>query len=270
MKNFAEYILERWGNQKHYIQDMDDYNIAMSKTIDDKIFFLNYVTPDVVIDFGCADGSTLKEIEKVNPNIKLIGYDLNASMLDKAKQKVPNGHFTTKWEDIQSIISQYNSPLLLLSSVIHEVYSYSNGVDIPLFWNRVFKSNFKYIAIRDMMPSAKLERMTVSDSDYEKIKSKISNKDIITTFEEYWGPINSNRRNLIHFLLKYRYYDNWDRELIENYVPITKETLERKIPNGWTKVYYEAFTLPFLKRQVDHDFDIELKDETHIKLLLTR
>lgn len=268
IKNFKNFILEKFGNQKHFIQDLDDYNVDMSKTIGDKIYFLNYVTPDIVVDFGCADGSTLKEIENINPNIKLIGYDLNPSMLEKAKRNVPNGYFTTNWEDVKTIINNYEKPLLLLSSVIHEVYSYSHGNEISLFWNRVFKSHFKYIFIRDMIPSSKLDSMSVSDSDYNKIKDNISNPAIIATYEKYWGHINSSKRNFIHFLLKYRYFNNWNRELIENYVPITKETLDKKIPDGWKKIYSESFTLPFLKKQVKKDFDIDLVDYTHIKLLL--
>ncbi len=268
---FDQFLTERWGNQKHYIQDLDLYNQSMMTTIDDKIFFLNYVTPDVIVDFGCADGATLQKISKVNSDIKLVGFDLSDVMLNKAKSNVPDGTFTKKWNEIETLLQQYEKPLILLSSVIHEVYSYTPGNQIADFWKKVFKSNFKYIAIRDMMPSSNLEKMKVTDDEYQKIINGISNPKIISDFEGHWGKINLNRRNLIHFLLKYRYFDdNWNRELLENYVPITKETLEKRIPNNWSKVYSETFTLPFLKKSVMKDFGIDLKDNTHLKLLLER
>ncbi|MGA1049083.1 MAG: hypothetical protein ACO3UU_13830, partial [Minisyncoccia bacterium] len=41
----------------------------------------------------------------------------------------------------------------------------------------------------------------------------------LISFEKVWGSIFKDYRNFIHFLLKYRYTDNWEREVNENYLP---------------------------------------------------
>ena len=83
------------------------------------------------------------------------------------------------------------------------------------------------------------------------------------------GSIGINK-NLIHYLLKYRYTENWDRELNENYLPISKEKLLSLIPKNYEVIFYEHYALPFLKEKVREDFGIILKDKTHIKLILKR
>jgi len=47
--------------------------------------------------------------------------------------------------------------------VIHEVYSYSHGKIIKKFWEKqVFGNDFKWITIRDMIPSVELEKEEIS------------------------------------------------------------------------------------------------------------
>lgn len=41
----------------------------------------------------------------------------------------------------------FNKSLLVLSSVIHEIYSYA---DVNAFWREIAKCGFRAIAIRDM------------------------------------------------------------------------------------------------------------------------
>lgn len=76
---------------------------------------------------------------------------------------------------------------------------------------------------------------------------------------------------MIHFLMKYRYMRNWDRENNENYFPITLEKLLSMIPTEkYEIVYFQNYVLPFTSDQVKKDFDITIRDNTHIKILLKR
>ena len=64
-----------------------------------------------------------------------------------------------------------------------------------------------------------------------KVKQK-ADKHYLNSFEDRWGVINDNYRTFIHYLLKYRYTDNWDREVNEDYLPVSLETVKSKVPNN--------------------------------------
>jgi hypothetical protein len=253
------------------ISNYDKYIADMNTTMSDKLFFLEETKFDVIVDFGCADGSFLKSLSLIRPNVRIIGYDLDQTMLDIAKKKLPsNAILTDDWSVVLEEISSYKNPLLNLSSVIHEVYSYSNSQTVNKFWTQqVFGGNFKYISIRDMMPSVKLTRNELKNykEDAKRVRQKADKKSLIS-FEKVWGSIFKDYRNFIHFLLKYRYTDNWEREVNENYLPITLETLKSKIPSNYSIVYEKNFVLPFIKQEVKKDFNVELIHSTHVKMII--
>jgi len=254
------------------ISDYLKYISDMNQTMPDKLFFIGDIKFDVIVDFGCADGTFLENVSKVRPNVKIIGYDIDQNMLDKASAKLPKrALLTDDWRTVVSEVSKYNRPLLNLSSVIHEVYSYSkNSMIINKFWNgQVFAGDFKWITIRDMIPSATLTRNEIVDfkQDAKKLR-RMADKESLQSFEENWGSINSDYRNFVHFLLKYKYRDNWEREVRENYLPITLETLRTKIPKGYSIVLEDSFVLPYLKKEVKKDFNIDLTHATHLKMII--
>ena len=253
------------------ISNYDQYILGMNTTMSDKLFFLNEFKFDVIVDFGCADGTFLKSVSNSRPNVKIIGYDLDSTMLNIAKGKLPsNSILTDDWDVVLKEISGYKNPLLNLSSVIHEVYSYSNSLTINKFWNKqVFGGNFKYITIRDMIPSVALTRNEITNfkQDAKKLR-RMADLESLKSFEEVWGSINSDYRNFVHFLLKYKYTDNWEREVNENYLPITLETLKSKIPGSYSVLYEDNFILPYLKSEVMKDFNIILTHPTHTKMIL--
>jgi len=68
--------------------------------------------------------------------------------------------------------------------------------------------------------------------------------------------------------MKYRFTDNWDREVNENYLPVSLETVKSKIPNNYKIILEENFLLPFLKTQVKKDFNVDLTHSTHTKMII--
>lgn len=254
------------------ISNIQSYIDAMSLSIKDKLFFINKLNFDVIVDFGCADGTFLKNISELEKNIKLIGYDLDTSMINKAKSNLTNKKalLTSNWNEVINDLLKYKNPLLNLSSVIHEVYSYSNPSIISDFWNKqVFNNDFKWITIRDMIPSTEINKNEISNfkDDAKKVRSK-SNSYYLKSFEKKWGSINSNYKTLMHYLLKYRYIDNWEREVGENYLPVSLETVKSKIPNDYEIVYEKDFILPFIQNQVRKDFNVEITHSTHTKMII--
>ena len=253
------------------ISNLQSYIEGMKYSMKDKLFFTDIVDFDVIVDFGCADGTFLEELSKIKPNVKLIGYDLDDEMLSKAQSRLgKKALVTNNWYDAVKYTSSFRNPLLNLSSVIHEVYSYSRPNVISQFWNsQVFGGDFKYITIRDMIPSIEIEKQEISHfkDDVRKVRSK-TDRFYLDSFEKKWGTISNNYRTFVHYLMKYRYTENWDREVNENYLPVSLETVKSKIPGDYKIIYEEDFLLQFLKDQVKKDFNVELTHSTHTKMIL--
>lgn len=248
----------------------------MAKSMVDKLFFIEQIDVKIIIDFGCADGTMLKFIQSLRPDIKLVGYDISKEMIDIADNSdvwegVEKPLFTSDWNIIKSLIKSSKQKdeetAIILSSVIHEVYSYGNENSIKEFWDNLFNTSFDYIVVRDMLVS----KNTDHDSNLKDIEKIYKTNDPhILEFESVWGSI-SNQKNLLHFLLKCRYNKNWFRELRENYMPITLENMLSRIPtNNYSFDYYEHYILPFIAKSVKKEFGITLKENTHIKMILKK
>lgn len=251
------------------INNLDVYTTGMQKSLNDKLFFIDKVDGiDRIVDFGCADGAFLREMYKINPDIDYVGYDNNVEMITQARNSTDCAKFKNIRFTDEYAFSNTNNTLLNLSSVIHEIYSYSQPDEINTFWNNVLYKNYKYIAIRDFCISKSINRQS-DINDYTKVIQN-ADKEQIDEYESIWESLRDNR-NLVHYLMKYRYTENWNREVRENYFPITLETLLSMIPTyRYEIVYFEDYILSFTKNQIKEDFNIDLHDNTHVKLLLKR
>lgn len=253
------------------VQNPDTYNREMRKSLIDKVFFLDKVDDaSVFVDYGCADGAVLKFASSIIPDAVYFGYDLSREMIEIARK---GSESTLGFTDNIDLLKDWirdqkksgNKVCISLMSLIHEVYAYGPE-NVKKFWEIVFDRDlFDYIAIRDMCVS----KTTSRPSDCISV-SKIRmayDKNMLAQWEATWGSLNDNW-SLTHFLLTYRYIDSWDRELHENYLPLCLEDLMALIPVGWEPTYIEHYTLPFIRQRVREDFDMDLQDRTHIKLIL--
>lgn len=270
-------------------KNIASYTENMAKGLADKMFFLNKlnISPKrsyLFVDFGCADDILISSLYEIlnskGINAYYIGYDISETMIDLAKTKfnynTDKVMFTSDWEEVISKMNEYpgKSKTLILSSVIHEVYSYAESDDdIDIFWHRILDSDFDYICIRDMMVSKDINISAFKTNAYKKVDYKIPaiNKYRIQ-FEDIYGKIY-NWKNLIHFLLKYRWTINWDREVHENYFPIYIEDFLKKFEKKYNLNYFERFRVPFLDKCWLDDFsitDTEIFYNTHIKTIFER
>lgn len=252
---------------EHQISNLRIYTNRMRKSVLDKMFFIDKVFDPFsnIVDFGCANGELIRALQALFGEYRYIGYDISNEMLLAACENVPSAEFYSDWNEVKA---DFTDSLLNISSTLHEVYSYGSQEEIETFWQRVFESGFKYIAIRDMMLSD-TEQM---DADAEQCGLVVKNEkyaDKLKDYETVWGKI-STQHDLVHYLLKYKYTENWEREVRENYVPITVEQLLEIIPDSYEVTYLDHFTLPYVAWQLKIDFGIELTTPTHIKLILRR
>lgn len=256
------------------IKDISSYLQNMSKSIEDKLFFTKFLPGKqyIFIDFGCADGTLISVLRNIyGRRCFYIGYDKSPEMIKYAESKCEDTegttYFTANWEDVISIINLHPElpVVLILSSVIHEIYSYGTDEMIAKDWERILNTA-EYICIRDMMCSEYLSSLN-DNRPRRAIEQEFSKKlNLLLDFESKWGSV-SNRKNLLHFLLKYRWSTNWIREVNENYFPISVEELLEKFKEKYEMIYLERFKIPFLEECWDTDFGIHIEDYTHIKVI---
>lgn len=256
---------------EHKIDNYETYTEGMRKSLLDKVYFMDKVDAKVFVDYGCADGALIKFLHSLFPEYTYIGYDIDPQMVAQAKasfDKLPsNVIFSDDWTEVIEKVSTANDVALILSSVIHEVYSYGTAKDTQEFLARVTEGAWDYIILRDMVPSMTIDRQAdINDVRQVTIRA---DQTQLNDFERRWGSIESNR-NLVHFLMKYRYTDNWEREVRENYFPVTKEELFQLIPQEYSIAFYEHFRLPYAVKSLRTDFGITLRDNTHMKVIFER
>lgn len=272
--------------------DQKGYNNSMGKAVDDKLFFLDKLKLEqfIVVDFGCADGTVLQELERRFPRNILnrddihcyIGFDISKSMIDMAKEKWDGESkdvlFTDNWPEVIAKVetikhNRMNADKLkvyvLLSSVLHEIYSYGTSDTIQIAWDRIFGLDADYIIFRDMMWSD-----TDKNADikwYAKtVLASDEYKDLRTSFENKWGVL-FNPKNLTHFLLKYRWRINWEREVSENYFPISLSQFLEKMTKQYEPDYLERVSLPFIQKQWGRDFNFSsFPIKTHLKAIFRK
>lgn len=253
--------------------NLTSYLKGMSKGAADKMFFLKHINPDLIVDFGSANGFILGQIHKHHPNIDLIGYDISPDMINTSQQQYPEIKFSNNWSNVMSFIGKYKKPCLLLSSVIHEVYSYSSPEGIEEFWRNIFNGGFEFIVIRDTIPSEKLEKIFNFQKDVEKIK-KVVDPELLADYESRWGPISKDYKNFVRFVLMYRYKENWSRERLEDYLPLTYETiLDRILPEhgvNYKIIYDKRFKYKPIQSSFSRDFNIPIREDIHLKMILRK
>ena len=238
------------------ITDYTEYNAAMKRAMNDKLFFVSHINPSMIVDFGCADGSMMQNMREFYPNTPIIGVDNDPQMRDTV----------TNFEvlpDLADVKVQPNSALVL-SSVLHELYSYSTPEDITKFWK--YASQFQYIVIRDMCLSSLDWWYPAPADSIDVVRTQFPEQ--VKDFEKQWGHISLNK-NFFHFLLKYKYQENWERELKEDYLINTTEGITRMATVGRSVMYKHSFTLPYLRDMWKRDIGVSIDTNTHLKMIVT-
>ena len=247
------------------ISDINIYNSGMAKSLQDKLFFMDIIGNDIdgITDYGCADGTLLKAVSEIDPYIHLTGLDFNEDMIKLAEKNVPTAEFYTS---NHVHMAGYDN-ILNLSSVLHEVFSYSTQEEEKEFWADVRNGGYKYIVIRDMIYNENPIKLS-KEEDVNKlfVASSHTQLERLFEFEAIWGKVN-NYKNLVHYLLKYRYVENWNREVRENYLGYSVEDIIKNIGTDYSLIYRKDYILPFLRDKIKEDFSIELSAPTHTNLI---
>lgn len=258
--------------EEYKINDYDKYLTRMKSSLDDKIFFTDYLDEiDTLVDFGCADGELLNRVHQLAPQLKLVGVDSDPNMIDKTKERC--------YEQILSNLPKYcpaegERVALNLSSVLHEVYHYNkdNFEYLVKFLDCLNNTKYDYIFIRDMYYSEKkywISRYCQERDDMLYNVLKYGDKSQIEDYKKIYNSINT-RKDLTHFLLKYTYKENWDREVREDYFSVDFDEFIKSLDLNYKCIHYEHYMNKFIANRIKKDFKIDFYQPTHIKVVLKR
>lgn len=254
------------------MKDFNGYVKRMSYALDEKLSFVDEVDLrdfDVLIDFGCGDGTLLNAI--VNQGYfagEIIAYDNSREMINLAIRNNPRlGEYIYILSDL---IKEVNVALLenkkvfmIFSSVWHEITDRAMQDELLRLMTKIHG-----FYIRDMYYDSKTGNETLSDTVISNIKYRVS-PQILSDFTERYGELKKNDENFYHFVLKYTYVDNWETELEENYFSTPWKRIINLLKLFDFKVWSDDIhTLNFKKEQVLKDFRYELKKPTHRKLIM--
>ncbi len=260
------------------ISDKNVYLERMTKTFLDKAFFLKDLPENVkrIVDVGCADGSFLNFIDNIFPGrYELVGVENNDDLREIAGKK----YKVFDKFDIVNILEDDTERLntcVNFSSVFHEIIHYDGESEFFRIINDLTLDNkVGAVSVRDMAftflyPSffSDRTRETYTQfvlSDMSLIQRKYTDK-FREVFWEYCRQIGKapvRLQDLVEFLMKYMYAENWDRERSENYFGFCN-SLYQLTPvfcnNGYERYIGETFKIPYLVRRWKKDWGLDKCD----------
>lgn len=257
------------------IENYNVYNDRMRRSMWDKAFFMDKIPGTaLLVDYGCADGSLIQFLHELFPEMRFIGFDIDPDMIASAQaRKIENAWFFTDVAELLEMIRASGIPssatAINFSSVFHEVFHY--GYDLNNITTFIRMISPQYLVIRDMMYLSMDMNAVVSERAVQALKDVLPFNQI-QDFEKIWGPV-SLRKNMIHFLLKYTYTENWERECAENYFSYTEDQLMHVLNQDaqYRCIFHSKYILPWIRYDLENKFGIDPGDEltTHFTMILS-
>lgn len=232
-----------------------NYNVylsGMEKSNSEKLFFLDFLNIanyDRIIDFGCGRGDILRACA-LHGGKNLIGIDHDYVMTNLAKQIVPEATFTNKLD--KTMVDE--KTLIIFSSVLHEVGDDWDEIE------KVLAGSGCTVVVRDMYYTSD-DNFRLGKDELSKL-IRYSQPKILADFVEKYGLVRE--KDMIHYLLKYTYVDNWELELEEDYFSFD---FDRLFKLGYIK-YMRKYPLEYKRRSIWRDFRIWINCNTHVQLIM--
>jgi SAM-dependent methyltransferase len=251
---------------EHPIADQEIYLQRMSKPLREKLRVARYLPAEAerILDVGCADGTVTLALAEMFPQRRFLGIDLDGGFVERARKaaadrKIANAAFERVYlRELLPRKERYDAVIFV--SVLHEFFTYGEGVSSVLKAladaHELLRAGGE-IVIRDMI----LEEYTKhtrfqTRAIAAKVAADRGMHRLIADFVNQFGPLDS-LYNLNHFLLKYMYEENWERESREHYVPVTFEQYQQLFGLlGMELQLRDSYLLPFLRDKWIADFGL--------------
>jgi len=253
------------------IENYKVYNERMEAGIKDKLWFVDNLLPEIntIIDFGCADCALGRALEYYYPNqFRYIGIDNDPRMRELGAEK----GFTVvdMLAGLYPLNIDYDKTVIVFSSVIHELLSYCGRYHTSKIFKEVATIGFKQIAIRDMSA----EYCVGLEDKMFGVEEQIRLSPWYSRYKDFMDYCKENREDesnwILEFLLKYNYYENWQREKEERYLWDWEGIAFHIFHQAYDEDYNCTFRIPYQIRQIRKDFGIVVQLDTHRKILYTR
>lgn len=246
------------------IVDDKVYLERLAKPLVEKLKIARFIpaSAETVLDAGCAEGTVTLALADLFPDKKFLGIDLNAEFIKQAKAKVAdrkNVSFESGYLR-ERLLKSERFDVVIFCSVLHEFFTYGEGISTvvkALADGHELLNIGGTMIIRDMiLYEYSKEANLLLDSIVSKIRAKPEIAKYIGDFENRFGKLNSlNRVN--HFLLKYWYTENWQREGKEFYTPVSYEQYDQILRLLGMKVQFQhSYLIPYLKEKWMTDFGL--------------
>lgn len=245
------------------------YAKGMDNSMLEKAKLLPFVKPGTIAELGCGNGAVLELLSKANPESEIIGVDLSTTLLDLAASRRYEGKVELVQDNILRPVFEENSvDTVVLSSVLHEVYSYNNyeegGLHRVLDLARTALRPGGRLIIRD---GVKPENKTV----YLMFKNE-ETRERFYRFAEEFGHYAIPYQNAAEFvrlslpdanefLTKYFYTANWDIEVKEHFGFWTAQQHREALrEHGMVECYSYSYLIDWL-RENKYERDAQLFDK---------
>lgn len=218
-----------------------------------------------VLEVGSGTGSMLCVLARLFPDKEFVGIDADAEFVKLANAKaqeegLTNVTFKHSWLHDMLWPKKHEFDVVIFCSVLHEFFSYGRGiasVTNALGDAHALLSVGGVVIIRDMI----LDDWTKTAVDLVPTFTKkvLGCKHLerqIAEFTKKYGEFKS-LYEFNHFLLKYMYTENWERELGEDYVAVTTDQYKMALPLAGLHIeYLWSYTIPYLEEKWRHDFGL--------------
>ena len=253
----------------HEMVDPEGYLQRLAAGLHDKLRVARYLPSSAaaVLDVGCADGALTLAMAARYPAVRFVGIDLHADFIAAATEHarraaLPNVEFRRVY--LRELLAEpARFDCVVFASVLHEFWTYGEGISSVLKAladaHELLRAGGTTI-IRDMILEDYAQAATLHVASMRARVLASTHAAILHEFEAYWGPAE-HLAGINHFLLKYRYQENWARELPEHYVPVTAERyLSIFALLGMQVQTHARYLLPFLRERWLEDFGLHTEE----------
>ena len=258
------------------MKDSKGYLEKMEKSMQEKLFFIERLDLNnkILIDFGCANAVLIQRLMEMNfKNTTFVGVESNPMFLDMCKELENNSlNFKAFGGLLQVELylkalkedGDNRGVILLCSSVLHEL-SFKYQEYITMFAHK-FCDHF---VIRDMIWLDRYGDMPL-EAPLKLLHKIIRRTNDLEHFQDFFRKRDYSFKSIAEYLLKYRYVENWETEMAEDYMSVDWRMI-RNFANEsccGVVVYENVYTNTYIADHVMEDFYIDMYWPTHCQMII--